>query len=49
MEQPQKKLYITTAIPYVNGNPHIGNVLDQLFADIWSRYQKQTVMRFDFK
>lgn len=41
MEQPQKKLYITTAIPYVNGNPHIGNVLDQLFADIWSRYQKQ--------
>lgn len=36
-----KKLYITTAIPYVNGTPHIGNALDYLLADIWSRYQKQ--------
>lgn len=41
MEQIQKKLYITTAIPYVNGTPHIGNALDYLLADIWSRYQKQ--------
>lgn len=37
----EKKLYITTAIPYVNGNPHIGNALDYLLADIWARYQKQ--------
>jgi methionyl-tRNA synthetase len=36
-----KKLYITTAIPYVNGKPHIGNALDYLVADIWSRYQRQ--------
>lgn len=36
-----KKLYITTAIPYVNGTPHIGNALDYLLADIWTRYQKQ--------
>jgi len=41
METPQKKLYITTAIPYVNGLPHIGNALDYLLADIWTRYQKQ--------
>ncbi len=41
METPQKKLYITTAIPYVNGHPHIGNALDYLLADIWTRYQKQ--------
>ncbi len=40
MEQ-QKKLYITTAIPYVNGTPHIGNALDYLIADIWTRYQRQ--------
>lgn len=40
MEQ-QKKLYITTAIPYVNGTPHIGNALDYLLADIWTRYQRQ--------
>jgi len=36
-----KKLYITTAIPYVNATPHIGNALDYLLADIWTRYQKQ--------
>lgn len=37
----EKKLYITTAIPYANSNPHIGNAIDYLLADIWSRYQKQ--------
>ena len=36
-----KKLYITTAIAYVNGKPHIGNALDYLYADIWARYQRQ--------
>lgn len=48
METPQKKLYITTAIPYVNGTPHIGNAIDYLLADIWSRYETQqgNVVRF---
>jgi len=36
-----KNLYITTAIPYANAKPHIGNALDYLLADIWARYQKQ--------
>jgi len=36
-----KKLYITTAIPYVNGVPHVGHAIDYTLADIWSRYQKQ--------
>lgn len=36
-----KNLYITTAIPYVNGTPHIGNALDYLLADTWARYQRQ--------
>lgn len=36
-----KKLYIATAIPYVNGEPHIGHALDYLLADIWTRYEKQ--------
>lgn len=36
-----KNLYVTTAIPYVNGTPHIGNALDYLLADIWTRYQSQ--------
>lgn len=37
----KKHLYITTAIPYANAKPHIGNAMDYLYADIWSRYQKQ--------
>lgn len=36
-----KKLYITTAIPYVNGLPHVGHAMDYLLADIWARYQIQ--------
>ncbi|HEX8390636.1 MAG TPA: methionine--tRNA ligase [Candidatus Saccharimonadales bacterium] len=36
-----KNLYITTAIPYVNARPHIGNALDYLLADIWARYHRQ--------
>jgi methionyl-tRNA synthetase len=35
-----KKYYVTTAIPYVNAKPHIGNALDYLLADILVRYQK---------
>jgi methionyl-tRNA synthetase len=35
-----KKLYITTAIPYVNAKPHVGNALDYLIADIWARYHR---------
>jgi len=37
----EKKLYITTAIPYVNSTPHVGNAMDYLCADIWARYQRQ--------
>ena len=37
----KKKLYITTAIPYANGAPHIGNALDYLIADIYARYQRK--------
>ena len=34
------KVYVTTAIPYVNGVPHVGHALDYLLADVCSRYQK---------
>lgn len=37
-----KQLYITTAIPYANAAPHIGNAMDYLYADIWARYQAQS-------
>ncbi|MBR3132315.1 methionine--tRNA ligase [Candidatus Saccharibacteria bacterium] len=32
------KVYITTAIPYVNGNPHIGHAMDYCLADVLARY-----------
>lgn len=32
------KKYITTAIPYMNGNPHIGHAMDYCLADVCSRY-----------
>ncbi len=49
MEQPQKKLYITTAIPYVNGAPHIGHAIDYMLADIWTRYQRQNGFEVRFQ
>lgn len=30
--------YLCTAIPYVNGNPHIGHAMDYLLADVYARY-----------
>ena len=44
----KKHAYITTAIPDVNGVPHIGHALDYLLADVWARYQRQLgrVVRF---
>jgi len=36
-----EKFYVTTAIPYVNAAPHIGNVLDFIYADVLARYWRQ--------
>ena len=33
-----EKVYITTAIPYVNGVPHVGHAMDYLLADVCGRY-----------
>ena len=35
-----KKTYITTAIPYVNGEPHIGHAVDYCLADTYARYAR---------
>ncbi|MBR3230482.1 methionine--tRNA ligase [Candidatus Saccharibacteria bacterium] len=34
------KKYITTAIPYVNGHPHIGHAMDYCLADVAARYYR---------
>ena len=36
----KEKYYITTAIAYTSGKPHIGNVYDPLFADCIARYKR---------
>ena len=34
------KVYLTTAIPYVNGKPHIGHAIDYCQADVYARYYR---------
>ncbi len=41
----KKKFYITTAIAYTSGKPHIGNAYDIVLADMIARYKR--MMGFD--
>ncbi|MDP3708355.1 MAG: class I tRNA ligase family protein, partial [Polaromonas sp.] len=36
----KRKLFVTTALPYANGNFHIGHIMEYIQADIWVRYQR---------
>lgn len=40
-ETDQKKIYITTSIPYINGEPHIGHTYELLTGDVLARYYRQ--------
>ena len=35
-----RKIFVTTALPYANGPLHIGHIVDQLYGDIWVRFQR---------
>ncbi|HEX4774744.1 MAG TPA: methionine--tRNA ligase [Candidatus Saccharimonadales bacterium] len=35
------KFYVTTSIPYVNGDPHIGFAMELLYADVLARHARQ--------
>src|SRR5581483_6592599 len=35
------KYYVTTSIPYVNGDPHIGFAMELLYADVLARHARQ--------
>jgi len=37
---PKEKFYITTAIDYVNAQPHIGHALEKIQADVIARFQR---------
>ena len=36
----QRKILVTGALPYANGNIHLGHVMEAIQADIWVRLQK---------
>ena len=36
----QRRLFVTTALPYANGNFHIGHMMEYIQADIWVRFQR---------
>lgn len=44
-----KESYITTAIPYVNGNPHLGHAMDYLLADTLRRYMMSQGQKVRFQ
>lgn len=48
METGRKKFYITTAIDYVNGRPHVGHALEKIQADVVARYHRQKGERVFF-
>jgi methionyl-tRNA synthetase len=35
-----RRFYITTAIPYVNGDPHLGHALEFVQADVLARHRR---------
>jgi methionyl-tRNA synthetase len=37
---PQRRLFVTTALPYANGPFHIGHIMEYIQADIWVRFQR---------
>ena len=40
MSAASRQLFVTTALPYANGNFHIGHIMEYIQADIWVRFQR---------
>jgi methionyl-tRNA synthetase len=43
-----RQLFVTTALPYANGNFHIGHIMEYIQADIWVRVQRMMGNAVDF-
>ena len=43
-----RQLFVTTALPYANGNFHIGHIMEYIQADIWVRHQRMRGNAIDF-
>ena len=40
MSATPRKILVTSALPYVNGSPHMGHLVEYIQTDIWVRFQK---------
>ncbi|MCO4810591.1 MAG: methionine--tRNA ligase [Gammaproteobacteria bacterium] len=40
MSDSQRKILVTSALPYANGSPHMGHLVEYIQTDIWVRFQK---------
>ncbi len=40
MPEKQRKILVTSALPYANGSIHMGHMVEYLQTDIWVRFQK---------
>lgn len=40
MSDSPRKILVTSALPYVNGSPHMGHLVEYIQTDIWVRFQK---------
>ncbi|MFM8865777.1 MAG: methionine--tRNA ligase [Limnohabitans sp.] len=45
---PARQLFVTTALPYANGNFHIGHIMEYIQADIWVRFQRMQGSQVNF-
>ena len=43
-----RTLFVTTALPYANGNFHIGHIMEYIQADIWVRFQRMQGHQVNF-
>jgi len=43
-----RQLFVTTALPYANGNFHIGHIMEYIQADIWVRFQRMQGTQVNF-
>ena len=41
MSENQRKILVTSALPYANGPIHLGHLVEYIQTDIWVRFQKQ--------
>ena len=40
MADKPRKILVTSGLPYVNGSPHMGHMVEYIQTDIWVRFQK---------